>query len=332
MPFLTSCGRNGTTDIRRGREEENMGRFGNFVRARRAELGLPLRVFCDKNGIDPSNWSKIERGRLQPPQGDALKKCARALKLQHGSSAWYDFCDLAATEAGRIPPDLTDEETTGKLPALFRTLREGPPKWRPRSMKALSFPFNPEKLVQSLAFLSRGGVRNLSKLKAAKLLYFADKYHLLRFGRPILGDTYYCMDYGPVPSASLNLMNDAVSSESAALVEGSPLQALLRKYLKVVDGDYPEFRIREDVELDALSISEAEALTETIRQFGPLDAGALIKLTHEEPTWEIQNLQRAPGSSIQIPYQLFFEGQPQFESTLRLIEAEQENRDFIQSL
>ena len=101
-----------------------MGKFGDFVRARRTELGLPLRVFCERNGIDPSNWSKLERGRLQPPQGETLTKYARALKLKAGSSEWYELKDLAAVEAGRIPPDLTDKEIAGKLPVLFRTLRD----------------------------------------------------------------------------------------------------------------------------------------------------------------------------------------------------------------
>ncbi len=101
-----------------------MSKFGDFVRSRRATLGLPLRVFCEKNGIDPSNWSKIERGRLQPPQGSTLDRYGRALKLKQGSAEWFEFRDLAAVEAGRIPPDLTDRDVAGRLPILFRTLRE----------------------------------------------------------------------------------------------------------------------------------------------------------------------------------------------------------------
>lgn len=101
-----------------------MGRFGEFVRARRATLGLPLRAFCEKNEIDPSNWSKMERGRLGPPQGETLERYARALKLKKSSAEWFEFCDLAAAEAGRIPSDLAEGEIAAKLPVLFRTLRE----------------------------------------------------------------------------------------------------------------------------------------------------------------------------------------------------------------
>jgi len=44
--------------------------------------------------------------------------------LKEGDDAWYRLFDLAAAEAGRIPPDLMDrEEVVGMLPAFFRTIR-----------------------------------------------------------------------------------------------------------------------------------------------------------------------------------------------------------------
>jgi hypothetical protein len=55
-------------------------------------------------------------------------------------------------------------------------------------MAHIRFRFAPEKLVQALAFFADRGVRDLDKMKAAKLLFHADKYHLLTYGRPVLGD------------------------------------------------------------------------------------------------------------------------------------------------
>src|SRR6266849_2457700 len=81
-------------------------------------------------------------------------------------------------------------------------------------MSRITFNFKLEKLVHALAYFSKNGVRNLTKLKAAKLLYFADREHLLRHGRPILGDVYFCLPYGPVPSLALNEMSDAIAAYS----------------------------------------------------------------------------------------------------------------------
>lgn len=101
-----------------------MGQFGEFFKQRRLALGLSLRQFCLEHGLDPGNISKLERGRLAPPQHDKLEEYARLLGLQEGTDDWYRFFDLAAAEAGRIPRDImSDEEVVERLPLLFRTLR-----------------------------------------------------------------------------------------------------------------------------------------------------------------------------------------------------------------
>lgn len=53
-------------------------------------------------------------------------------------------------------------------------------------MPHIRFRFAPEKLVQALAYFSHRGVRDLDKMKAPKLLFHADKYHLLTYGRPVM--------------------------------------------------------------------------------------------------------------------------------------------------
>lgn len=101
-----------------------MARFGAFFREKRLALGVSLREFCLRHGLDPGNLSKLERGRLAPPQHEKLDEYARLLGLTEGSDDWYQFFDLAAAEAGRIPADiLNDQEVAEKLPILFRTLR-----------------------------------------------------------------------------------------------------------------------------------------------------------------------------------------------------------------
>ena len=101
-----------------------MGQFGAFFKDKRLATGLSLRQFCLEHGLDPGNISKLERGRLAPPQHDKLEEYARLLGLQEGTDEWYRFFDLAAAEAGRIPRDIMkDEEVVEKLPLLFRTLR-----------------------------------------------------------------------------------------------------------------------------------------------------------------------------------------------------------------
>ena len=66
--------------------------FGEFVKARRQARGLTLRVFCEKNGFDPGNLSRLERGLTPPPHDEKkLAEYALALGLSERSGwARYD--------------------------------------------------------------------------------------------------------------------------------------------------------------------------------------------------------------------------------------------------
>jgi uncharacterized phage-associated protein len=169
--------------------------------------------------------------------------------------------------------------------------------------------FKPEKLVHSLAFFSDAGVTDLTKLKAAKLLYFADKEHLLRYGRPILGDVYFCLPYGPVPSVALNEMGDAIEKTEVEDTDRN----LFRQYLEVKTfwNPYPVFKAKQKYDPDVFSESELEVLGNVVQQYGNKSARQLVELTHNEPTWEVPNQFRNPEGRARIPYELFFVGAPE---------------------
>ena len=99
--------------------------FGEYFKDLRIKRGMTLRRFCEVFGFDPGNISKLERGRLSPPQSrEKLAEYATALGIEEGSSEWFEFYDRAAACSGQIPKDiLSDEELVGKLPLIFRTLR-----------------------------------------------------------------------------------------------------------------------------------------------------------------------------------------------------------------
>ena len=102
--------------------------FSKLLRRLRTEQGLTLREFCLRNGFDPGNYSRLERGLYPPPESrECLEKYAVALGLAPGSDPWLEFFDVAAAERGRIPDDLmSDAEVVEKLPVLFRTMRGTP--------------------------------------------------------------------------------------------------------------------------------------------------------------------------------------------------------------
>lgn len=96
--------------------------FANFIREKRIASGFTLREFCRCTGFDASNWSKVERGLLTPPQSkNILESIASVLKLETGSQDYKEMLDLAALST--IPGELIESEILEQLPVFFRTVR-----------------------------------------------------------------------------------------------------------------------------------------------------------------------------------------------------------------
>jgi transcriptional regulator with XRE-family HTH domain len=103
--------------------------FGDFIKEKRINKGITLREFCRLLELDASNWSKIERGVISPPQDEEkLKQIAKVLGVSLKSAEWEELKDKASIGAGIIPPDiLSDEKTLNCLPMFFRTIRSEKP-------------------------------------------------------------------------------------------------------------------------------------------------------------------------------------------------------------
>src|SRR5690554_5647220 len=72
-------------------------------------------------------------------------------------------------------------------------------------MDRIHFNFDLKKATQALNWLAVKSGGRINKLKALKLIYLADRYHLRKYGRLITNDSYFAMDYGPVPSGVKDL-------------------------------------------------------------------------------------------------------------------------------
>ncbi|MGB6130979.1 MAG: Panacea domain-containing protein [Acidobacteriaceae bacterium] len=179
-------------------------------------------------------------------------------------------------------------------------------------MGEIQFEFSLDKLIHAIAFFSTKNLPDLTKLKVAKLLYFADKKHLLENGRPILGDVYWCMEFGPVPSFALNEMNEAIAGSEVAAGADSDSSAMseVLRVRKPFFGGFPYFEAKRTYDRQVFDDSEVNALSFVADTYGRETARRLVDLTHAEPTWQIANQARGTKARAPIPYELFFEGAP----------------------
>jgi len=99
--------------------------FGDYVRGLREKHEIGLREFCVALEFDPSRWSKMERGLLQPPTDqEMLERIAVVLKISSDTEEFARLRDLAFLSRGQVPDDiLSEKELVECLPMIFRTLR-----------------------------------------------------------------------------------------------------------------------------------------------------------------------------------------------------------------
>lgn len=120
--------------------------------------------------------------------------------------------------------------------------------------------------------------------KVMKLLYFADREHLVKYGFPISGDTYLKQTFGPVPS----FMNYVAKNEQ-------------HDFKGCVDikkrGRINILSTKREVDFDDLSTSEIDALNFSITNFSNYNFEELTEISHDyawiNSDWEIDYLKIA---------------------------------------
>jgi len=176
------------------------------------------------------------------------------------------------------------------------------------SARPITFPYDPSKAQQvALWLLCRHG-GSMDKLKLAKMVFLADRQHLVHYGRPIVGGHYFTMKRGPVSSE----FKDYIDGE----MTGVELPFALSGQFNLV--------ATQPVDENWLSPSDREILDTVYYKYKDLSPVQLADITHQFKAYK-KNI--PPKSSCcSIPYEDFFEDTDS-KDMLALVLEEQEIRD-----
>lgn len=163
------------------------------------------------------------------------------------------------------------------------------------------FEFDPGRTIAAIVYLVAKGPPELTKWKICKLIYVADRLHLVRYGRPLTGDVYYALPWGPVPSYTL----DALDDENELAME---LTGILRK---TESSRYPQYLLNPQAEpnFEDLSESDLRILDEVISRFGGLSFKELSQVVDQTVAYRRAWLRRDGARSL-IRFEDFFEDEP----------------------
>jgi uncharacterized phage-associated protein len=146
----------------------------------------------------------------------------------------------------------------------------------------LQIPAPVRKSTQALNYFahkaaSGAPMRRLNKMKALKLLFFADRYHLRKYGRSVSDCAYFAMKHGPVASEAKN-----IAEESPRLDNRS--RSYAKRYVRKDDPYH--FSSVGEVDDAVLSKTDEEALDFAWQNFGHYSEFRLRDITHHYPEWK----------------------------------------------
>jgi uncharacterized phage-associated protein len=146
---------------------------------------------------------------------------------------------------------------------------------------------------------ARGAPQPLNKMKALKLLFFADRYHLRKYGRSVSDCAYFAMKNGPVASEAKNVAEESVRLQPSA-------RSYARRFVRKKDAYY--YDSVAEVDKQVLSATDIEALEFAWRTFGQFTQYQLRDITHHYPEWKkhAAKLRRDRHKRVEMRYADFF--------------------------
>ena len=137
----------------------------------------------------------------------------------------------------------------------------------------IRFPYDPPKGLAMLEYLLELAGGKYNQMALLKLAFFADRYHVRKYARPVSLDEYFALKLGPVPSNLRDIIEtEKFFSENFHFV-----------------GDYTVELKSADIDRDQFSKSDIEAMqfaVENFGKFGERDEFFLANLTHAYPEWD----------------------------------------------
>lgn len=156
----------------------------------------------------------------------------------------------------------------------------------PHAMAATEVTFSPERSLEAVLFVANQLAKPAIH-EVLKLLYFADKIHLGRYGWLASGDDYVAMRFGPVGSGTYNLLKAARGDDSGWI--HPDFYRLVRGALEIAD-DKRSINLLRSFDPAHLSPAYVACLEEALKSYSGMSFGARTELSHDSAwrdAWEL---------------------------------------------
>lgn len=139
----------------------------------------------------------------------------------------------------------------------------------------IKYRVNSEKAIESILLLSTLE-NNIDLYHIGKIIFYAEKQHINKYARPIIGDNHICGKDGPFPSKIRDLL------QNRDVYLNSEDQENINKSVTISGDKYPQISPLREPDMDLFSESDIECLIEAFKKYSHLSFKELRKLTHNE--------------------------------------------------
>ena len=125
-----------------------------------------------------------------------------------------------------------------------------------------------------------------------KILYFAEREHLAKWGHRMIPDDFCALDYGPVPSQLYNAIKVLDNPDTK-------LASQLHVSMTFAGADAPNVIIaKESADMEYISLSEKESLDKSIKENAALTFSQLKDKSHDIAWQEAFSIKRSAKLSL----------------------------------
>lgn len=147
-----------------------------------------------------------------------------------------------------------------------------------------------EKIKAVILYAMQRFPAGIDYIKLFKILYFAQRNHLAKYGKVIIEDSFRALKHGPVP---------AYTYKGLQIAEGKPLAGDFTDFLKGLKVENKRVYAMISPDLDYISGAERRSLEESIENYGDKDPYDLSDLSHDSAWQEaIRRMQDDPQKNF----------------------------------
>lgn len=181
------------------------------------------------------------------------------------------------------------------------------------------------KIKSTILYILEKFPEGIDYIRLFKIMYFAQRQHLVVYGTPLMEDTFVARKLGPVPAFSYKVMKYKEGALLDKCVITDELKDVADSISISVLGDIQMVKKESNVMFDSdeLSVSNIKMLDESIEFCKNKDSKELSQLSHDK-AWQFSDkIYKETGENVPMTYYKIAEAGNATKAMLKVIKERQ---------